>query len=351
MSPMSDWKRRLRKLGYPETPRAERRIPPGFAARKGNDTASRAAHIHDISSTGIYLFTEERWPLGELTACTIQIEGAPPGADAEFSVQVKVARHDKDGIGLSFVLPPGVDPQLWELLIEKAATLRKEEGIEFMFRMLRAVLLLSRLCGAGANHAIQLFGGELDEARTETAVQISIEADKLLASEPGAASLRAHPEHVAHLIKFGSWSIGGLSKQLWAGLLATSCTPDGTDESNRQYVDLLVNVTPTQALIFVVACNKALEVMSADQDHPSTRITFTPEEMKQLTGKTDLTRVATDIAYLFHSGLLDKNFDFTSYIPTENFDITPAGLGMEVYRKCKGHFADAHSVIGKVEGA
>lgn len=351
MSPMSDWKRRLLKLGYPDTPRAERRIPSGFAARKGSDTTSRAATIHDISSTGFYLLTRERWPIGELTVCTIQIESAPTSSDAEFSIQVRVIRHDENGIGLSFVLPPGVDPQLWEILIEKAATLRNEEGIEFMFRMLRAALLFSRLCRAGAGHILQLFGGELDEARTATAVQIAIEADKLLAAEPDTATLRAHPGHVAHLIKFGSWAIGSLTKQLWAGLLATSCTPDGKDESNRKLVDLLVNVTPTQALIFVVACNKALAVMSENEARPSTRIIFTPDEMKQLTGKTDLTRVATDIAYLFHAELVDRNFDFTSYIPTENFDITPGPLGMELYRKCKGQFADANSVMGKVEGA
>jgi hypothetical protein len=348
---MSDWKRRLRKLGYPETPRAERRIPPGFAARKGSDRASRPAHIHDISSSGIFLLTEERWPLGELTPCTIQIEGAPPGNDAEFSLQVRVVRHDKDGIGLAFVLPPGVDPQLWEILIEKAATLSKEEGIQFMFKMLRAILLLSQLCRAEANHIIQLFGGELDEARTATAVQIMIEAEKLLAAEGRVGDLRAHPGYVEHLIKFGSWAVGDITKQLWAGLLATSCTPEGTDDSNRELVDLLVNVTPTQALIFVVACNKVSALMAGNEDHPATRILFTQEEMKQLTGRADLTRLATDIAYLFHSGLVDRNYDFTSYIPTEDFDITPSRFGIDVHRKCRGHLADAHSVTGKVEGA
>jgi hypothetical protein len=280
------------------------------------------------------------------------MEGAPPeGSDAEFTVQVRVVRHDQDGMGLAFVLPEGVDPPLWELLIEKAATLTNAEGIEFMFRMLHAVLFLSRVCHAEAAHVLQLFGGELDEARTATALHIVNGADRLLASEPVAVDLHAHAAHVAHLIKFGSWSIGSLTRDLWAGLLATSCTPNGTDDSNRQFVDLLVNVTPTQALIFVVACNKALDLMSENEDHPSTRIAFTPEEMKQLTGKTDLARVATDIAYLFNSGLLERNFDFTSYIPTEDFDITPARLGIEFYRKCKGERADAESVIGKIEGA
>ena len=351
MSPMSDWKRRLRKLGYPDTPRAERRIPPGFAARRGVGSASKAAHIHDISSSGIFLITEERWPVGEMTACTIQIEDAPPGNDAEFSLPVRVIRHDQNGMGLAFVLPTSVDPHLWEILIEKASVLRQEEGIRFMFKMLRAVLFLNRLCGTEANHVVQLFGGELDEARTAAAVQIVIEADKLLAPQPRAVELRAHPGYVEHLIKFGSWAIGDITKQLWAGLLTTSCTLDGTDDSNRELVDLLVNVTPTQALIFVVACNKASAVMAANEDHPKTRIVFTPEEMKQLTGRADLTRLATDIAYLFHSGLVDRNFDFTSYIPADDFDITPSRFGMDVYRKCKGDHANAHSVTGKVEGA
>jgi hypothetical protein len=352
MSTVSQWKRRLRRLGYPDTPRAERRFPSGFAARRGNNPASTPAAIRNISTTGLCLTTLERWPISELAALTIQLEGAPTGgSEAEFPIQALVVRHGEDGIGLTFVLPPGLSPVLWEILIEKAATLTNQLGVQFMFKMLRTVLFLCRICGAEADQAIQLLGGELDESRTETALHIAIGAEQILASEAGGASLHAHPEHVAHLIKFGSWAIGSLTKQLWAGLLATSCTPEGTDDSNRQFVDLLVNVTPTQALIFVVACNKAMAVMSEAEDRPSSRILFTPEEMKLLTGKTDLTRVATDIAYLFHSGLVDRNFDFTSYIPTENFDITPARLGIDFYRNCQGHLADSQSVMGKVEGA
>ncbi len=308
--------------------------------------------MRNVSSTGLYLATPERWPVGELATLRIHFGGVPEeGAQSEFAIQALVVRHGEDGIGMSFVLPPGLTPVLWEILIEKAATLTNEFSIQFMFRMLRTVLFLCRICGPEADQAIQLLGGELDESRTETALEIAIRAEQILASEPGGAALRADPGHVAHLVKFGSWAIGRLTKDLWAGLLATSCTPDGTDDSNRQFVDLLVNITPTQALIFVVACNRAFEAMSENEDHPGTRIVFAPEEMKQLTGKTDLTRVATDIAYLFHSGLLDRNFDFTSYIPTENFDMTPSRLGIDFYKKCKGNLADAESVKGKVEGA
>lgn len=350
MATVSEWKRRLRRLGYPETPRAERRVPSGFTARREAEPGSRAASVRNISSTGIYLTTDDRWRIGEVVPLTIELDGVP-SEESQFSIPALVIRHGDDGVGLSFVLPSGLNPALWEILIEKAATLTNQFSIQFMFRMLRTVLFLCRICHAEGEQAIHLLGGELDESRTETAIQVTIGAEKILASQPGSAGLRAHPGHVAHLVKFASWAIGKLTKELWSGLLATSCTPEGNDESNRELVDLLVNVTPTQALIFVVACNKAFAVMAENEDHPSERIVFTPDEMKQLTGKSDLTRVATDIAYLFHSGLLDRNFDFTSYIPTENFDITPGRLGIHFYKKCMGHLADAHSVVGRVEGA
>ena len=82
---------------------------------------------------------------------------------------------------------PASAPVLWEILIEKAATLTNEFSIQFMFRMLRTVLFLCRICGPEADQAIQLLGGELDESRTETALEIAIRAEQILPSEPGGA--------------------------------------------------------------------------------------------------------------------------------------------------------------------
>ena len=353
----NEWKRRLRKLGYPETKRAERRIPSGFAARRGNDPAARAATIHDISASGLYLLTEERWPLGELVPLTVHVEGThlvgtvPDGVEPDLPVQAQVTRHGKDGVGLSFVLPAGLDANLWEVLMRNASALTDAKTVWFTFRMLRTVLFLCRLCGAEAHDAIVLLGGELDEQRTETAFDIAIGAEELLAQEPGGDALRADPKLVASLVKFGSWAIDDLTKHLWMGLFATSCTATGTDNSNQAFVDMLVNVTPTQSLIFITACNKAMETMQENEDHPPARVIFTPQEMMQLTGRSDISRIATDIAYLFHAELVEKNFDFTSYLPAENFDITPARLGLELYKRCKGHLAKTPAPLAESLGS
>jgi len=167
-------------------------------------------------------------------------------------------------------------------------------------------------------------------------MEIAHEAEKLLDSEPDAGRKRAHPPLVASILKFGSWA-DDFTTQLWAGLLATSCTVEGTDESNTPFVDLLVNVTHHQSRIFVTACVKALELMQGNEYPPPARIVLSPDEMIHITGMYDVSRIATDVAYLFNSGLIDKVFDFTSYMPMDSFDITPSRLGMELYERCKGH--------------
>ena len=105
-------------------------------------------------------------------------------------------------------------------------------------------------------------------------MDIALGAEKLLASETDGDKMRAHPGFVATLLKFGSWAQDDLTKQLWIGLLATSCQVDTPDESGSDFVDLLVNLTPTQSLILVTACNKVTDLSAQANDVPSARIIY-----------------------------------------------------------------------------
>jgi hypothetical protein len=347
---VNQWKSWVRRLGHPEKPRAERRIPLGFVAWQANNPASKRSTVADISSSGLYLHTEERWPLGEVIPVIIEVEGwLEKGAQQQIAVQTLVVRTGEDGVGLSFVLPVGLDPDLWEVLVTNSAVLTDPKDLAYTLKMMRTALFLYRLCHAGANEAIMLLGGELDEPRTESAMEIALSAEKLLASETDAGKMRAHPEIVAKVIKFGSWVRDDLTKQLWIGLLATCCHVDAIDESGSVFVDLLVNIAPAQSLILVTACKKVMDLMADSDDLPSTRIIYTPEEMTRLTGMYDPARIAVETAYLFNSGLIEKVFDFTSYLPTEGFDITPSRLGLELYKRCKGERTVAQAQLDKSE--
>ena len=62
--------------------------------------------IRDASATGLYLLTENRWPLGTLVMMTLQRTDTSDGTfDGSIEVQLKVVRWGSDGVGLQFVLP------------------------------------------------------------------------------------------------------------------------------------------------------------------------------------------------------------------------------------------------------
>jgi hypothetical protein len=342
MTSQNEWKTWIRKLGYPIKPRAERRIPPGFAARRRDDPANRSATVLDISSSGLHLRTDERWPIDELIPLTVEVERVSGDSSGpRIAVQARVVRHADEGIALSFVLPEGIDPNLWDVLLRNAVVLTDPKDILYTLKMLQTVLFLCRICRAEARPAILALGAELDQPRVEKAMEVAHGAERLLASDPDADRMRAHPPLVASIMKSGSWA-DDLTKELWAGLLATSCTVEGTDQSNSPFVELLVNVTHTQCRIFVAACMKALQLAAAAEPPASTRIIVTPEQMIQLTGVYDVTRIGRDVAYIFNLGIIEKNFNFTSYLPVETIDLTPSPLGLELFERCKGSFITAN---------
>ncbi|HTV06351.1 MAG TPA: PilZ domain-containing protein [Acidobacteriaceae bacterium] len=69
------------------------------------DGGCPVAHpVKNISSTGFYLETTERWLLGTMVMMTLQRTGADPShPDCTVIVMSKVVRHGEDGVGFSFL--------------------------------------------------------------------------------------------------------------------------------------------------------------------------------------------------------------------------------------------------------
>jgi hypothetical protein len=335
---LKQWKSWVKKLGYGEKARAARRAPAGFTARLSHHPTSRPEPVKDISSSGIQILTRERWPIGDVVSLTVEVKRlADDQPEPRITLQAQVARHSEDGVGLKFILPEGIDPNLWEALLTSAVLLEGPQDALYTLKVLRTVLFLTRICHAQARESILMLGGELDQHRSAKAMEIAHRAEELLDAEPDADKMRAHPLLVKNILRHGSWS-AGLTTQLWAGLLATSCTLDGKDQSNKAFADLVVNISNTQCRIFLVACKRALELKAQSAGPNAPRVTFTAKQMVRLSGMVDEGRIGGDVAYLFKAGIFEKNFDFTSYIPAENFDITPTPLGLQLYERCKGSF-------------
>ncbi len=68
-------------------------------------SAPEAHGIRDISSSGLYIVTEERWYPGTLVLMTLQrTEGGEQVAERSISVLSRAVRWGQDGVGLQFIL-------------------------------------------------------------------------------------------------------------------------------------------------------------------------------------------------------------------------------------------------------
>ena len=337
MSRLSNLKRALQRLGEPEQPRAERWPATGLSALYGIDSASKPAGIKDVSASGIYLLTDERFPADETVALILRLNGErEDNSELQISVETRAAWQGEDGVALEFVLPPGMNPDLCAALVHDIVSLTDRDQVADVFRPLRTVLFLYRLCESQADEAILLLDGQLDSDRTATLFKIAFAAENLLAAKPDASRMRAHPKLLANILREGSWAPDEVTLKLWVGLLASSCSVDAPDDGNQIFVDLLVHITPTEAKIFLYGCERALSSAPGPENSASAPIVLSTQEMVHLTGVHDLSRNATDLAYLFNLGLIQNLFDFTSYRDVESFDITPSRLGLELYNHCHG---------------
>jgi hypothetical protein len=111
--PPKNW---LQRWWSPDPRKAPREQVPGLAAYYWNGAPPKAHNIRDISSTGLYLVTEERWYPGTLVLMTLQrTDDGDESTERTISVHSRAVRWGADGVGLQFVLskahnpPPGVN--------------------------------------------------------------------------------------------------------------------------------------------------------------------------------------------------------------------------------------------------
>jgi hypothetical protein len=103
----------LERWWSPDPRKAPRDAAPGLAAYYWTGGPSTAHEIRDISSTGLYVVTEERWYPGTLVLMTLQNTAfGEEVAERTICVHSRAVRWGKDGVGLQFVLERNDDPNM-----------------------------------------------------------------------------------------------------------------------------------------------------------------------------------------------------------------------------------------------
>ncbi len=127
----------LQRWWSPDPRKAPRVRATGLAAYYWNGEAPVAHGIRDISSSGLYVVTEERWYPGTLVLMTLQRgDLGEEMAERSIAVQSRAVRWGPDGVGLQFILPDAHDRRRGNAPILDAAGRREFE--RFLAQLKRA---------------------------------------------------------------------------------------------------------------------------------------------------------------------------------------------------------------------
>jgi hypothetical protein len=324
---------------YESDRRVGRRIPiPELVAYDLSTGVPRGFEVENVSSSGLFLITEERWPTGSLVSLSMQREGPhETHIDGQIQFQAETVRWGANGIGLAFVLPAGMDLQLWEGQTTKAGTRRTSpEYVLREFKIARALAFLGRISPPAHAEAKRLFHEELSNVRARYAVNAILKAEERMAQERDGEKLLAHPELVLAIVNGASWADSEWMQSLWTGLLITSCTHDGQDDSNLLFINLLSQLATIQTRILTAVCAKAVTTRSSKGKVVPKQMFSTSEEMVKMAGSHDLLKVHRSVAQLAEFGLLEKSVRASFVAETEGATTTPTSLGLKMYARCLG---------------
>jgi hypothetical protein len=103
MKSVTSW---FKILSSSEQRKAQRMKSPLLVAYYWDGAAPISHHIQNISSTGFYLSTKERWLPGTMVTMTLQRTDVAHGnaaSEPHIAILSKVVRLDEDGVGFAFI--------------------------------------------------------------------------------------------------------------------------------------------------------------------------------------------------------------------------------------------------------
>lgn len=318
---------------YEEERRKNRRgLVPELVAYDTAEDVPQPYTVSNISSTGLYLETHKRWPIGKVVPLMLQRKGPPEDRpDRRIEVRVDAVRSDSEGVGMSFLLPEGMDWRLWG---DQVAPVTAPETLVSQFRLEKALAFVRRISPRAEPQARVFLDQIFSNVRVFSAVEILMKAEELLSREPEYS--QAAPELVLRILESGSWADIEWIRDLWAGLFASSCIGDPQDEQSMIFVELLSGLAPIHARILAAACAKATNLPQQD-GKPGQPLYCTAEEMVRITGSTDLGKIHRSIAHLSDLGLLERSSRSSFVSQAESAKTTPTRFGLQMYARCLGY--------------
>lgn len=188
--------------------------------------------------------------------------------------------------------------------------------------------------------------------RIKNLSNIVIKTKRILNKQNNDINLRAYPRIVYNILENGSWIEDDRIQEMWAGLLASSCTKDGKDESNLIFINLLSQLTSSEVKILNYGCVNAEKKMTIHSLIYASKLLISFKNLQKISGVVGIHRLDRELDHLRSLGLVLRGFpeipedapniylrpsDLASKTLEDiEVDVTPSALALNMYVRCSG---------------
>lgn len=333
----------IRWLNLDDPPPERRKIIrlrfEGLEAYDVNGDRTMRYEMRDICPTGFCLRAQTEWRQGQVVSLMVEKKGSREQDRADrVRIRARVVRCEEDGVGLEFVFPKGTEFQPWQRVKTKRSDETEAAFILRELRFSKALGFLRLLCPGAAEQMRHAFHDRLSNKRVASAVDIVVQTEEALARRGQADLARAHTEMVMRIIESGSWIEDGWIRQLWSGLLVSSCSADGQDTSNQPFIDLLAKLTPLHLRILSFVCGKAAEAIAAGHSAKDFYLDCTTEELMEASDWHSFARIQQTVGHLSGYGLFAESArpSYVTLADKSKLRIVPTTMGLKMWARCNG---------------
>jgi hypothetical protein len=330
----------LRKLlahtGLADRRTDQRMDAQGLSVSYAAGSEHKKVRIGNISPTGLYLFTEERWQPGAIVLLTL---GEKSIFDESSRFQVKLwtrcVRVDEQGAGLAF-RHSHIDRLKWLEAMSKAPTLIASKNLVQVFRLTRAFAFLFHISPASEPEIMKLVTETLTHERTERALEIALQADDQLESQSCLSRTDVSPGLVREILERGVEFEEAEVREYWARLLATSSLSGSQDAFNAELVNLLSKLNPLHLRVLSAAWSKANQARTETGSSSPQDVSCTAEEIDAMAGVARIESVEWIVNDLNTFGLLGNTAKPEFGERLEQVNLSLSDLGRQLSERCFG---------------
>jgi hypothetical protein len=164
--------------------------------------------------------------------------------------------------------------------------------------------------------------------------KIHFEDDKL--------KIKAHPRVALAIIDNSSYTDDDELQEMWAGLFASTCNANTDQDENLIFVDLLKQLTSSEAKIIKYSCETARKIKCHNGLIIGDSLRMESTELLKVSGISEIHRLDRELDHMRSLQLIGSGLSGGFHAEDKNLiaDITPTALSLYMYIKCQGHHSD-----------